>query len=287
MRCGYVCVAGPPNAGKSTLMNTILKQKVCIVTHKAQTTRVVVECIYSQGDSQAIFLDTPGMLAPKSRLQKSMDKEARKAMGRGDINILFLDASASPDKYIHLGDRFQILILNKVDQIQQKESLLKLTKNLMEKQKMDKVFMISARTGDGVEGLLSYVLASLPEREWIYQDEEKTSLTREMWAAEMTRETILSHIHQEVPYGVWVKTVSWEETGDKVRAEQVIYVTRESHKGMLLGNKGTKISLLGRLSREKMSRSLKKAVHLFLQIKVDKSWQDRNEYYNSWSIERP
>ena len=287
MKCGHICIAGPPNAGKSTLMNHIMGEKMSVVTHKAQTTRVSVECILTRGDCQAVFLDTPGLLSPKGSLQRSMEKEARRAIAMADVKALILDASTNPEGHVHLVNLFQILVLNKVDLVKDKKKLLESTRNLTQNGKVKKVFMVSALKGSGVNDLLLEILEQLPERDWLYQKDKKTKLTPKLQAAELTRETIFLHVHQEIPYNLWVKTTSWQEKANGIHIHQVIYVGKESHKSILVGAKGSKISTVGEISRKKMQRTYKQEVHLFLRVKVDKEWQDKGAYYHSWAVKKP
>lgn len=291
-RAGFVAILGPPNAGKSTLLNQILGEKLSIVTHKAQTTRIRVLGLITEGDTQIGLIDTPGIFRPKGSLEKAMVQAAWESLEGVDAVILIADASArQPDAKLDdiiqaLAHRKQraTLILNKTDKIKL-EKLLPLAKRMEETGIFDEIFMISALTGDGVDKLKVKLLAAMPKGPWHYPEDQLTDLPERLLAAEITREQVFHQLHDELPYGAAVVPEAWEERKDgSVLVRQTILVSRVNHRAMVLGHKGARIKAIGQAAREDMIEQLGRPVHLFLDVKVDEKWQDRSDFYRLFGL---
>jgi len=293
-RCGFVTLLGAPNAGKSTLVNQLIGQKVSIVSPKVQTTRTRVSAVLTEGDCQAVFIDTPGIFAdPKRRLEKAMISMAWHEAHQTDRIMVLVDASkkaAVQHSEIILsnlkGPFSKIdLILNKVDAVP-KESLLALADRLMTEYGFASCFMVSALKGSGVEQLRKHVFDLLPEGPWHYPEDQITDMANPLLAAEVTREKLFLNLNQELPYELTVETESWavQNNGD-LRIEQAIIVSKSGHKGIILGNKGQKIKKVGADSRRDLSDLFGRKVHLFLFVKVKEKWLDDMERYREMGID--
>ncbi len=285
-RCGLVAVLGAPNAGKSTLVNALVGQKVAIVSPKAQTTRSRLMGIAIEGDSQILLVDTPGIFAPNRRLDRAMVKAAWEGADDADRVVLVIDAAAK------LGERVErmiegvearpeprILVLNKVD-IARKENLLVLAARLAERLQPEEVFMVSASTGDGVQALKSHLAAAVPEGPWHFPVDQLTDVTDRMVAAELTREQLYLQLHSELPYASAVATEKWEDRKDgSTVIHQQILVERDSQKAIVVGKGGSRLKQIGATAREAISEHLGRKVHLFLHVKVSPKWgEDRGLY---------
>ncbi|MDX9690404.1 MAG: GTPase Era [Proteobacteria bacterium] len=293
-KAGFVAILGAPNAGKSTLLNQILGEKLSIVTHKAQTTRMRVLGLYTEGDTQIGLIDTPGIFRPKVRMEKAMVKAAWDSMEGADAILLIVDASSrQPDPRVEdilqeLGKRHckhLLLAFNKTDQMKV-EKLLPLVQSFKEKAPFEEIFMISALTGDGVDALKKHLESLMPEGPWPYPGDQLTDLPERLLAAEITREQILLQLHEELPYAAAVIPEAWEERKDgSAMVRQRILVQRPNHRAIVLGKNGTRIKEIGQAARLEMTEQFGRPIHLFLDVKADERWQERNEYYNLFGLD--
>jgi len=279
-RCGFIALIGAPNAGKSTLLNRLTGAKISIVTPKAQTTRARVLGLLVRDEAQIIFVDTPGIFAPKRRLDRAMVAAAWDGAGEADYVLLLVDAKAGLTDAVRgivaqvasAGHRLG-LVLNKIDLID-RQKLLPLTQELAALANFEQVFMISANKGDGIEVLLDFCVAKLPESPYLYPEDDLTDLPDRLLAAEIVREQIFLQTRDEVPYGATVETESFKEQGAKIRIDAVIYVSRAGHKGILIGAKGARIREIGARARAELSKLLEKKVDLFLRVVERAGWDE-------------
>lgn len=291
-KCGFVSVVGAPNAGKSTLINALVGSKVTIVSPKVQTTRNRILGVALSGDAQIVLVDTPGIFsAPKSRLEKAMVRSAWDSLGDADgIMILvdvsrkhFEDTEAILERLSHIKKK-AVLVLNKIDLIPKNE-LLELAKHFS-RPAIDKIFMISALKGDGVDAIRSYWAESVPQSPWLFPEDQLSDLSERLLAAEITREEIFHRLHDELPYAIWVETESWEEFKDgSVKITQLIYVQRESQRPIVLGKGGQQIKAIGAAARKQLIDIFERKVHLFLQVKVKENWIDNPRLYASIGLD--
>lgn len=294
-RCGFIAIIGAPNAGKSTLVNALVGAKVTIVSHKVQTTRMPVRGIAMDGNSQLVFIDTPGIFQPKRRLDRAMVRAAWTGAGEGDVLAFLLDAARGIDDdagriLARLADHKGrvIAILNKVDRLADKERLLALTTELLAKGAFERVFMISALDGSGVADLKSYLASAVPEGPWHYPDDDISDLPLRILASEITRERIYHWLHEELPYATTVETTSWKDLKDgSARLEQTIFVERDSQRMIVLGAKGATIKRLSTEARREISAIIERPVHLFLFVKVRENWEGDPERYREMGLEFP
>lgn len=293
-RAGFVALIGEPNAGKSTLLNRMVGAKVSIVTHKVQTTRARIRGVAIEGDAQIVFVDTPGLFRPRRHLDRAMVAAAWSGASDADIVVMMVEAHRGITEGVSaildgLGERGGsapvLLALNKIDRVEA-PVLLALTKELNERFPFAETFMISAEKGHGVDDLRKWLASELPEGPWLYPEDQIADLPMRMIAAEMTREKLTLRLHQELPYQLTVETEGWEEKKDgSVKIDQIIYVMRDGHKGILLGKKGETIKAIGKLAREDITEFLGRKVHLFLQIKVRPGWLDEAERYSEMGLD--
>lgn len=294
-RCGFIAVIGAPNAGKSTLVNAMVGAKVSIVSHKVQTTRVPVRGIVNVGNSQLVFVDTPGLFAPKKRLDTAMVEAAWGGARDADIVVLVIDAVRGIDEDVgRILDKLadvklpRIIALNKVDKLDDKGKLLALVGELKTRLEFEQIFMISATEGDGIDDLKKDLAARVPVGPWHYPAEDLTDAPMRLLAAEITREKIFHRLHDEVPYSSTVETTMWTERKDgSVRIEQTIFVAREGQKAIMLGKGGATIKQVSMDSRRELTEILERPVHLFLFVKVRQNWQDDPERYREMGLELP
>ncbi len=294
-RCGFIAVIGATNAGKSTLVNALVGAKVTIVSHKVQTTRTQIRGIAIEGASQLVFIDTPGIFRPRRRLDRAMVDAAWGSASDVDVVALLIDAVRGLDDDVtriveRLADekRPLIVILNKVDKVEDKEKLLKLASAVAEKIQISKLFMISAQSGSGVADLKAYLAKHVPFGPWHYPEDEISDAPLRMLAAEITRERIYHWLHQELPYETTVETTAWTERKDgSVRIEQTIYVMRDTQKMIVLGKGGDMIKKLSTEARKELSTIVEKPVHLFLFVKVRESWESDPERYREMGLDFP
>jgi GTPase len=294
-RCGFIAVVGAPNAGKSTLVNALVGAKIAIVSRKAQTTRVPVRGIAIQGEAQLVFIDTPGLFAPRRRLDRAMVDAAATAASDADIVALVVDAAKGLDAGTEaILERLttipsqRILVLNKVDRVTKKEALLALSAEFGQRLAFAATFMISAETGSGIGALTQWLAGAVPEGPWHYPEDEITDATERTTAAEVTRERIYDLLHDELPYATTVETTSWKELRDgSVRIEQTIFVERETQRRIVLGEKGRTIKQLSSESRAELGRMFDRTVHLFLMVKVREGWENDPERYREMGLPFP
>lgn len=294
-RCGFVAILGATNAGKSTLVNMLVGAKVTIVSHKVQTTRVPIRGIAVEGMSQLVFIDTPGIFRPKRRLDKAMVEAAWGRAAEADILVLLVDAAKGIDEDVErILEKLaplsapRLLVLNKVDRVAEKESLLTLAGELMKRVPFDAVFMISALSGSGVADLKMHLARTVPEGPWHYPEDDISDAPLRVLAAEITREKIYHWLHQELPYAATVETMSWKELKDgSVRIEQTIFVTRESQRSIVLGKGGQSIKRISTEARQELAEILEKPVHLFLFVKVREDWEQDPERYREMGLDFP
>ena len=293
-RCGYVAILGAPNAGKSTLMNHFVGSKVSIVSPKVQTTRTRTLAIAMVGQAQLVFVDTPGIFEPKRRLEKAMVAAAWNGAEEADVVLLLVDAQRGADADVRrildgLGNvRLPVfLVLNKIDQVP-RERLLALTAEFIAMRSFAGVFFISALEGDGVNDVKQAIAEALPEAHWLYPEDQLTDISERLLASEITREKLFLRLHQELPYNLTVETETWKDQKDgSARVEQVIYVTREGHKPIVLGKGGQTIKAIGALARHEMEKVLDRRIHLFLFVKVRENWTDDPERYRAMGLDFP
>jgi len=294
-RAGFVALIGAPNAGKSTLLNAMIGSKIAIVTPKVQTTRTRVLGIAIEGASQIIFVDTPGIFNPKRRLDRAMVAAAWASVGNADEVVLLVDSAHGVSQDVtriveglkELGPAAKnvMLALNKVDAVEHTK-LLKLSADLNEVFPFRETFMISALTGDGVEDLKRHLAERLPEGPWLYPEDQLADIPQRMLAAEITREKLFLKLRQELPYAATVETESWKEQKDgSLRLDQVIYVQRQGHKGIILGKGGAMIKSIGADARAELEQIFDCKVHLFLFVKVREHWVDDPERYRAMGLD--
>ena len=293
-KAGFVALIGEPNAGKSTLLNRMVGAKVSIVTHKVQTTRARIRGVALEGDAQIVFVDTPGLFRPRRRLDRAMVAAAWGGASDADITVLLIEAHRGITEGVEAilaqlnevseGKRV-ILAINKIDRVQS-EVLLKLTQDMNEKFAFEQTFMISAEKGHGVDALREWLAGELPDGPWLYPEDQIADLPLRMIAAEMTREKLTLRLHQELPYQLTVETENWVERKDgSARIDQIIYVVRDGHKGIILGNKGETIKSVSKAARLELEEFLGRRVHLFCQIKVREKWLEEAERYSEMGLD--
>jgi GTP-binding protein Era len=291
-RCGLVAVVGAPNAGKSTLVNALVGQKVAIVSPKAQTTRTRIMGIAIEGDAQILLLDTPGIFEPKRRLDRAMVAAAWGGAAEADLIALVVDAESGFSRRIEtMVDRVKarpeakILVLNKVDLVK-KESLLALAAQLGERLDFEEIFFVSATSGDGVAELKRALAARVPEGPWHFPQDQVSDTTDRMLAAEVTREQLYLQLHAELPYESAIETEKFEERKDgSIVLHQQILVGRDSQKAIVLGKGGTRIRAIGEAARGELSQLLGRKVHLFLHVKVNPKWEEDRGLYREIGLD--
>ncbi|EIE50019.1 GTPase Era [Salipiger aestuarii] len=293
-RAGFVALIGEPNAGKSTLTNRMVGAKVSIVTHKVQTTRARIRGVAMEGASQLIFVDTPGLFKPRRRLDRAMVKAAWGGAADADITVLLVEAHRGMTDGVRaildgLADLPRgttvALAINKIDRVEAPR-LLALTQALNEAYAFAETFMISAEKGHGVVQLRKWLAQAVPEGPWLYPEDQIADLPMRMIAAEMTREKLTLRLHQELPYQLTVETEAWQERDDgSARIDQVIYVSRDGHKGIVLGHKGETIKSVSQAARADIEEFLGRKVHLFLQVKLRENWLEEAERYSEMGLD--
>ena len=293
-KAGFVALIGEPNAGKSTLLNTMVGSKISIVTHKVQTTRARIRGVALEGESQIVFVDTPGLFKPRRRLDRAMVAAAWNGAADADIVVFMVEAHrgitpgvrAILEELKEMAEHRSIaLAINKIDRVSS-EALLELTEDLNGQLAFAQTFMISASKGYGVGDLKTWLAQSLPEGPWLYPEDQIADLPMRMIAAEITREKLTLRLHQELPYQLTVETENLQERKDgSVRIEQVVYVMRDGHKGIILGNKGETIKAVSMTARRELSEMLERTVHLFLQVKVRQGWLEEAQRYSAMGLD--
>ena len=293
-RCGFVALIGAPNAGKSTLLNALVGAKVSIVSRKVQTTRTQVRGIALLNATQVVFVDTPGIFAPKRRLDRAMVTSAWGGAGDADCVGLLVDVhKAGDEETLLLLEKLKdirqpvFLILNKIETIPH-EKLLKIASDLNAVYKFTTTFMISALEGYGVKAIMTWLEERLPKGPWLYPEDQISDAPLRFLAAEITREKLFERLHDELPYRSTVETESWKELRDKsIRIEQVIYVEREGHRKIVLGEKGQTIKAIGERARKDIAEAAEAKVHLFLFVKVRENWANDPERYREMGLQFP
>jgi GTP-binding protein Era len=300
-RCGFVAVLGAPNAGKSTLVNALVGQKVSIVTQKVQTTSIPVRGIAMHGQTQIVFVDTPGIFAPKRRLDRAMVQAAWTGAHDADAILVVADApelsnnsrglaAADTERIVEglkTAGKRAALVLNKVDAMK-RDALLPLAEQLNATGIFERIFMISATKGDGLTELLDYCAAGMPEGPFLYPEDQAADIPSRLLAAEITREKLYLRLHDEIPYASTVTTESWKEQKDgSVRIEQTIFVEREGQKAIVIGKGGRAIKAIGEAARLELEQLFGRRVHLFLHSKVAERWGETPAHYREWGLEFP
>lgn len=285
-KCGFVALIGAPNAGKSTLLNALVGSKIAIVTHKVQTTRARLVGVAVHNENQMIFVDTPGIFAPKKRMERAMVAAAWEGVHDADVAILLVDSTVSitesTEKIVtdlKESGKKVILAFNKID-IVKRDTLLAMSQKLNDLGDFVETLMISAKTGNGLEKLIDKIACFLANGPWLYPEDHLTDISERMLAAEITREKFFLRFHEELPYATTIETERWKELKDgSVRIEQVIYVERDSQKAIVIGKNGQGLKAIGKLAREELEELLDRKVHLFIFVKVRKGWSDDKERY--------
>jgi GTP-binding protein Era len=300
-RCGFATVIGAPNAGKSTLVNALVGSKVSIVSPKVQTTRMRVRGVAIRGETQIVFVDTPGIFKPRRRLDRAMVNAAWAGAGEADCILLLVDAPAVVAQQEGLAardteaiieglkqsNRRAALVLNKVDDVRRAD-LLPLAERLNDASVLEQVFMISALTGDRVDDVANWTAAKMPEGPWLYPSDQAADIPMRLLAAEITREKLYLRLHDELPYATTVETEKWEERRDgSAKVDQVIYVERAGQKAIVLGKGGRAVKAIGEASRKELEEMLGRRVHLFLFVKVRENWANTREHYTAIGLEYP
>jgi GTP-binding protein Era len=300
-RCGFTAIIGAPNAGKSTLVNALVGSKVAIVSPKVQTTRMNVRGVAMRGETQMIFVDTPGIFQPRRRLDRAMVAAAWSGAGDADAVIHLVDASevtAKPNGHaaadtasiienLQKTQRKAALALNKIDAMK-REDLLPLAEKLNATGVYEQIFMISALKGDGLEALGAWCESRMPEGPFLYSPEQSADIPSRLLASEITREKLYLRLHDELPYACAVETEKWEERKDgSVKIDQIIYVQRDGQKAIVLGKNGAAIKGIGAASRKELEQIFDRRVHLFLFVKVREDWADKREHYREMGLEFP
>jgi GTP-binding protein Era len=294
-RAGFVALIGEPNAGKSTLLNRMVGAKISIVTHKVQTTRTRIRGIAMEGQCQIVFVDTPGLFTPRRRLDRAMVAAAWGGAADADVVVLLIEAHRGmTDGLARIIDAMRdripqgqmvALAINKIDRVRA-EVLLALTDTLNQAFPFGKTFMISAEKGYGVADLKAWLAGQVPAGPWFYPEDQIADLPMRMIAAEITREKLTLRLHEELPYQLTVETENWEDKPDgSTRIDQLIYVARDGHKGIVLGNKGETIKAVGQAARAELMTFLERPVHLFLQVKVRPGWLDEKERFDEMGLD--
>ncbi len=301
-RCGFAAIIGAPNAGKSTLINALVGSKVAIVSPKVQTTRMPVRGIAMAGETQIIFVDTPGIFRPRRRLDRAMVSSAWSGAEEADAVLLIVDAAdltanaSSPGARDTMAileglrdnkTKRKALVLNKIDGMKRTD-LLPLVEKFHAEGVFEDVFLVSALKGEGVADVASWVAARMPESPWLYPEDQAADIPSRLLAAEVTREKIYLRLHDELPYSSAVETEKWEERKDgSVKIDQIIYVQRESQKPIVLGKGGQTITIIGGLAREELETLFGRRVHLFLFVKVREDWAENSEHYKEIGLDYP
>jgi GTP-binding protein Era len=293
-RAGFVALIGEPNAGKSTLLNRMVGAKVSIVTHKVQTTRARIRGVAMDGDRQIIFVDTPGLFRPRRRLDRAMVAAAWGGAADADIVVLLIEAHRGLTDGVRaildnlkekVGNRPVALAINKIDRVKAEE-LLALTKKMNEAFPFVETFMISAEKGYGCDDLKAWLGDRMPESPLLFPEDQIADLPLRMIAAEITREKLTLRLHQELPYQLTVETEHWDERPDgSARIDQVVYVSRDGHKGIVLGHRGETAKAVSKAAREELEEFLGRKVHLFLQVKVRPNWLEEAERYSEMGLD--
>ena len=293
-KAGFVALIGEPNAGKSTLLNRMVGAKVSIVTHKVQTTRARIRGVAIEGESQIVFVDTPGLFVPRRRLDRAMVAAAWGGAADADVVVLMIEAHRGRSEGVkailtRLADigrgRTVALAINKIDKVKS-EALLSLTREMNDAYPFAETFLISAEKGHGCDTLRHWLAGAMPEGPWLYPEDQIADLPMRMIASEMTREKLTLRLHQELPYELTVETEAWEEREDgTARIDQIVYVARDGHKGIVLGKGGETVKAVSKAAREELEEFLGRRVHLFVQVKVRPGWLEESARYSQMGLD--
>jgi GTP-binding protein Era len=291
-RCGYVALLGAANVGKSSLVNALVGAKVAIVSAKAQTTRARVTGIAIAGETQVVLLDLPGIFVPKRRLDRAMVDAAWRGVEDADRVLLIVDATSGLDDaalaaIAGLNERGVTAdaVINKIDAVK-RPALLGLAEKVNAAGRFDRVFMVSAETGDGVADLRTWIAGCMPEGPWLFPEDQLMDLSERLFAAEITREQIFRQLHQELPYAAAVTTDRWKENADgSARVDQTIFVERDGQKAIVIGAGGTRLKAIGAAARAELSKALDRPIHLFVHVKVAPEWGEQRDFYRDWGLE--
>lgn len=292
-RCGFAAIIGAPNAGKSTLINAIVGEKISIVSSKVQTTRTRVLGIVIEDNAQIIFVDTPGLFkASSNRMEKAIVNAAWEGLGESELIVFVVDAAKGYSRPVRtIVDRLKtitgkkyILVLNKVDEVA-RPKLLELTMVMNKEMEFEATFMVSARNNDGVKDIVKHVAKYMPEGPFHYPEDQMTDMPSRLLAAEITREKLFRSIHDEIPYDLTVETESWEEFEDgSIKIDQVVFIAREGQKKIILGKGGEMIGKIGMQARVELEEILGARVHLKLFVKVRENWIEDSDHYKLWGL---
>ncbi len=293
-RAGFVALIGEPNAGKSALMNTLIGSKISIVTHKVQTTRMRIRGVMNRRNTQIVFVDTPGIFAPRRRLDHAMVTAAWNSVKDADVILVLYEAhrGITPGiediiaslKARNLHQRIAAVV-NKIDRVK-RNALLQITDQINAQFNFEQTFLVSATKSDGVTDLRDWLTGEIPKNPWFFDRDQVSDLPLRLLAAERTREKLMVRLHQEIPYQLTVEGENWEELNDgSVRISQVIYVNRKGHKGLVLGNRGATIKAVSTAARIDLEHFLQRRVHLFLRVKVRPGWLDERERFAEMGLE--
>ena len=287
----FVAILGAPNAGKSTLMNKILGDKISIVSPKVQTTRSRIRGIFIQDNTQLVLVDTPGIFKPSRRLDRAMVASAWTEADDADKRLVLIDATKGIDKNteqiiktLTQNKQKAILVVNKIDLVKP-EKLMPLAKTLGSMPVWQEIFYISAKTGKNIRDLIEYLIKTTPKTPWLFPDSEITDMPDRLFAAEVTREKLFMNLQDELPYHLTVETVAFKEQANSIRIEQNIIVERVAHRMIILGKNGSMIKKIGELSRKELSKLLGKKVNLFLFVKVKENWEEDPHLYTPWGLD--
>jgi GTPase len=291
-RCGYVALLGAANVGKSSLVNALVGAKVAIVSAKAQTTRARVTGIAIAGASQIVLLDLPGIFVPRRRLDRAMIDAAWRGVEDADRVLLIVDATEGLDDAARAAisglagrDVRVDAVINKIDAVK-RPALLGLAEKVNAAGKFDRVFMVSAKTGDGIDDLRAWLAQGVPEGPWLFPEDQLMELSERLFAAELTREQIFRQLHQELPYAAAVTTDKWTENADgSARVDQTIFVERDGQKAIVIGAKGARLKEIGAAARAELAKALDRPIHLFLHVKVAPEWGEQRDFYRDWGLE--
>ena len=293
-RAGFTALIGEPNAGKSTLLNRMVGAKVSIVTHKVQTTRARIRGVAMEGEAQIVFVDTPGLFRPRRRLDRAMVAAAWTGAADADVVVLLIEAHRGITPGVEtilenlenrVGQAKVALAINKIDRVEA-PALLALSQEMNARFQFAETFMISAERGHGVDDLRKWLANEMPESPWLYPEDQIADLPLRMIAAEITREKLTLRLHQELPYQLTVETETWEERKDgSARIDQIIYVARDGHKGIVLGKKGDTIKRVSQSARAELEEFMGRKCHLFLQVKVRENWLEERERYEEMGLD--
>lgn len=293
-KAAFIAIAGSPNVGKSTILNRIIGAKLSIVSPKVQTTRTAFLGIHNQDNCQLVFVDTPGIFKPKKQLEEAIIKTAWNAIEGIDLIVLVIDAvKGFCEETMLILDRFEklnikpILVINKEDKVT-KEKLQKLVSAAKELEKFEQILTISAAKNLGIETMLKFLASKAPQSQWYYPEDQMTTTSMKVIASEITREKLFLNLSDELPYNLTVETESWQQQKDgSVKVNQVIFVARDSHKQIILGNKGQMIKKIGMQARVEIEELALAKIHLFLFVKVRENWFSDPERYKYLGMQQP